>query len=230
MFLESNLPGDSLFGPKDGEPVGIHSRHSAMPAAPDVPSQLDGDVDPVAEADVYLAYGRDQQAEEILQEALRVDPDRLAIRMKLLEIHAKRRDPQAYETLASELRELTHGSGPDWQRVAEGGREVDAGNPLYDDEAQPRAKPTVAPIDFDLGLDDDEPAPHPTAVHKTELDRLGAAFDADGESPHAIKLSLARELHALGDADGARTLAEEVATESSGKLQADATRLLSELR
>ena len=32
-------------------------------------SQLDaiGDVDPVAEADVYLAYGRDLQAEEILK-------------------------------------------------------------------------------------------------------------------------------------------------------------------
>ena len=58
-------------------------------------SQLDaiGDVDPVAEADVYLAYGRDLQAEEILREALRVNPDRTAIHLKLLEIHAKRRDP-----------------------------------------------------------------------------------------------------------------------------------------
>jgi hypothetical protein len=38
-------------------------------------SQLDaiGDVDPVAEADVYLAYGRDLQAEEILKEAMRAD-------------------------------------------------------------------------------------------------------------------------------------------------------------
>jgi hypothetical protein len=39
-------------------------------------SQLDaiGDVDPVAEADVYLAYGRDLQAEEILKEAMRATP------------------------------------------------------------------------------------------------------------------------------------------------------------
>jgi Tfp pilus assembly protein FimV len=39
-------------------------------------SQLDaiGDVDPVAEADVYLAYGRDLQAEEILKEAMRSNP------------------------------------------------------------------------------------------------------------------------------------------------------------
>ena len=41
------------------------------------PSQLDaaGDVDPVAEADVYLAYGRDLQAEEILKEAAASQPD-----------------------------------------------------------------------------------------------------------------------------------------------------------
>ena len=40
-----------------------------------------GDVDPVAEADVYLAYGRDLQAEEILKEAMRATPDRQAIRL-----------------------------------------------------------------------------------------------------------------------------------------------------
>ena len=49
-------------------------------------SQLDAadDVDPVAEADVYLAYGRDLQAEEILKEAVRSNPGRLAIHTKLL--------------------------------------------------------------------------------------------------------------------------------------------------
>ena len=38
-------------------------------------SQLDaiGDVDPVAEADVYLAYGRDLQAEEILKDKRRLN-------------------------------------------------------------------------------------------------------------------------------------------------------------
>ena len=65
-------------------------------------SQLDaiGDVDPVAEADVYLAYGRDLQAEEILKEAMRGNPDRLAIRTKLLEVYAKRRDAKGFELLA----------------------------------------------------------------------------------------------------------------------------------
>ncbi|MFS2048508.1 FimV family protein, partial [Variovorax sp. CT11-76] len=72
-----------------------------------------------AEADVYLAYGRDLQAEEILREALRVNPDRTAIHLKLLEIHAKRRDLRAYESLATEVHKLTGGNGADWTRVVD---------------------------------------------------------------------------------------------------------------
>ena len=87
-------------------------------------SQLDaiGDVDPVAEADVYLAYGRDLQAEEILKEAMRGNPDRLAIRTKLLEVYAKRRDTKGFELLATQLYALTKGEGDDWAKAQELGR------------------------------------------------------------------------------------------------------------
>jgi pilus assembly protein FimV len=62
-------------------------------------SQLDtNEVDPVAEADVYIAYGRDAQAEEILKEALRTHPERHAVRLKLLEIYVTRKDARAFET------------------------------------------------------------------------------------------------------------------------------------
>jgi pilus assembly protein FimV len=57
-------------------------------------SQLDtNEVDPVAEADVYIAYGRDAQAEEILKEALRTHPERYPVRLKLLEIYAAPQGP-----------------------------------------------------------------------------------------------------------------------------------------
>jgi len=46
------------------------------------------EIDPIAEADVYMAYGRDAQAEEILKDALAKDSTRQAIRVKLLEIYA----------------------------------------------------------------------------------------------------------------------------------------------
>lgn len=89
------------------------------------------DVDPVAEADVYMAYGRDAQAEEILLEALQKDPQRTAIHAKLLEIYASRGSVKQFETLAGEMYAQTGGVGQEWSRVAELGHALDAGNPLY---------------------------------------------------------------------------------------------------
>ena len=95
-------------------------------------SQLDtNEVDAVAEADVYIAYGRDEQAEEILQDALSLHPDRHALRVKLLEIYATRKDRQKFGTLAAELRVLTHGVGEAWAQAAQMGMVLDPGNLLY---------------------------------------------------------------------------------------------------
>lgn len=94
------------------------------------------DVDPIAEAEVYMAYGRDAQAEEILKEALTKDPSRHEIQVKLLEIYASRKNVSAFETLAGELYAAIGGrSHPLWHKVAEMGRELDPGNPLYAAEA-----------------------------------------------------------------------------------------------
>ncbi len=96
------------------------------------PGTIDTDeVDPVAEADVYMAYGRDTQAEEILLEALQKDPQRTAIHAKLLEIYAGRRSVKQFETLAGELYGQTGGVGADWAKVAALGLALDPNNPLY---------------------------------------------------------------------------------------------------
>ena len=104
------------------------------------------DVDPIAEAEVYMAYGRDAQAEEILKEALSKDPSRHEIQVKLLEIYASRKNVAAYETLAGELYAAIGGrSHPLWHKVAEMGRELDPNNPLYAPEAGVKAA-DVAPV------------------------------------------------------------------------------------
>jgi pilus assembly protein FimV len=90
------------------------------------------EVDPIAEAEVYMAYGRDAQAEEILKEALNKDPGRQEIAMKLLEIYAARRDTLAFETQASEIYAAIAGQPtPLWAKVTELGRSIDPENPLY---------------------------------------------------------------------------------------------------
>lgn len=114
------------------EPVAEHGNsvfdNNFAPSA----SQLDtNEVDPVAEADVYIAYGRDGQAEEILKEALRHHPERHAVRLKLLEIYAARSDARAFESQASELYSLSRGEGDEWAQAAQLGRTLEPGNPLY---------------------------------------------------------------------------------------------------
>ncbi len=134
-FLESRLQPDSFFGASGGQRVDTNDAPNSASASSMVysPSQLDaaGDVDPVAEADVYLAYGRDLQAEEILKEAMRINPSRVAIHAKLMEIYAKRRDTKAFETVANEVFAVTKGQGSDWDTAAALGREIDPANPLY---------------------------------------------------------------------------------------------------
>ncbi len=142
-FLESRLQPDSFFGASGGQR--IDTRDAGNSAAGQSSSmsyslsQLDaiGDVDPVAEADVYLAYGRDLQAEEILKEAMRSTPERMAIRSKLLEVYAKRRDVKGFELLATQMFNLTRGEGEDWVKAQELGRSIDPDNPLY----QPGGRP-----------------------------------------------------------------------------------------
>ncbi|MGK5064428.1 FimV/HubP family polar landmark protein [Janthinobacterium sp. LB3P112] len=97
-------------------------------------SMLDAnETDPVAEADVYIAYGRDGQAEDILKEALRIHPERHAARLKLLEIYSARNDVRAFEDQASELYSLTRGQGEEWPQAAALGLALDPANPLYGD-------------------------------------------------------------------------------------------------
>jgi len=81
---------DGLLGAAGGaSAVGAAEAAGASAAAPAGAAE---EVDPLAEADVYMAYGRDVQAEEILREALSKDASRPGVHAKLLEIYAKRRD------------------------------------------------------------------------------------------------------------------------------------------
>jgi pilus assembly protein FimV len=211
-FLESRLQPDSFFGASGGQRIDTRDANSSTSGNSSSMSyslsQLDaiGDVDPVAEADVYLAYGRDLQAEEILKEAMRSTPERMAIRSKLLEVYAKRRDTKAYELLASQMFNLTKGEGPDWSHAQVLGLSIDPDNTLYRPGGMPEeqrggmAAPTapdmlgaatepyatpVAPPSFQpasdatlLDLELDLPATKPTAS-SAPLSDFGTPMDMD---------------------------------------------------
>ncbi|WP_412771111.1 FimV/HubP family polar landmark protein [Ralstonia solanacearum] len=66
---------NSLFGPAGAQNINA-AQHSVFGGDFRVGGGDNNDVDPIAEADVYIAYGRDVQAEEILREALVQQPER----------------------------------------------------------------------------------------------------------------------------------------------------------
>lgn len=156
-FEASAGPGGeaSVLGAAGAASVGAISQASVSQAS--VGGMEADEVDPIAEADVYMAYGRDAQAEEILKEALQKDAKRPAIHSKLLEIYAARRDAASFEDTARKLQALSGGSSPEWEKAAALGHSIDPQNPLYgaSSGAAPVAdvahEPAPAPnLDFDL--------------------------------------------------------------------------------
>ncbi len=131
-------------------------------------------VDPISEADLFLNFGRDVQAEEILKEALQNAPNNHQIQLKLLGIYANRKDKNSFSIYARQLQD----SGDDaaWQQAVAMGRKLEPDNPMYGGgsrsmedtgsatvqvaafsspqaapENVPKAQPAALDFDFDVG-------------------------------------------------------------------------------
>lgn len=110
----------------------------------------DDNVDPISEADLFLNFGRDAQAEEILKEALKNTPNNHQIHLKLLGIYANRKDASSFATIASQLKDSDDEHA--WQEAVGMGSKLDPNNPMYGgsgsmDNAAASQKTTV----FDAG-------------------------------------------------------------------------------
>jgi pilus assembly protein FimV len=61
------------------------------------------EVDPLAEAEVYLAYGRAGQAVQVLKDAVKRNPQRQELQLKLLEAYQQQNDVTSFDDLVSEM-------------------------------------------------------------------------------------------------------------------------------
>ena len=142
----TDIKTNTVFGSTGGGVVNTGDNSLASDFSREGLGNIDTDeVDPIAEAEVYLAYGRDAQAEEILKDALKKDPQRQEIYLKLLEIHSQHNKPSAFETVASELFAVSHGQGDVWHKAVTLGRQLDPTNPMFQDEAPAGATASAAP-------------------------------------------------------------------------------------
>jgi pilus assembly protein FimV len=127
-------------------------------------------VDPVAEADVYMAYGRDSQAEEILLEGLKTDPTRSAIHLKLLELYANRKSVDQFQGVASQLHDLNDGQGPDWERAVAMAQGLGVSGGMFGAAVASEPEPPAAPEAEVAAAEEVPPAAMDTVVsHADEL-------------------------------------------------------------
>lgn len=164
------------------------------------------EVDPVAEADVYLAYGRHQQAEEIIRDAMEKAPERNDLKLKMLEIFFATKDADNFDKQAQELHDaLGNEKDPLWAKAVTMGSQLCPGNPLFGGvsaehlqeelaSANTESDEDLLDFDFDLdssALDDNEQAPVAESDEidlDAELEKMGTAVDvaevvAENEPP-----------------------------------------------
>lgn len=189
----SSLEGDGDFAEEE-ESYDAGAQEEEFDDAPAEPET--GDV--VAEADIYIAYGKYDQAEEMLVKALDKEPGNADMRLKLLEVYANQQDVARFDPHYAKLRAV--GAAEALNRAAQlrggisGAGEFDPD--LYDTSdveafaaspAQRNDTQSVSTasgdegmadddLSFDLNLEDDDSGSESTAAFNESLDD---SFDLD---------------------------------------------------
>jgi pilus assembly protein FimV len=210
--------------------------------------------DALAEADIYIAYGRHPQAIDLLNNALANEPNNPVYRLKLLEIFTELNNRPA---AASQLKKIQALGDPDStaraETMMEGLRdEPDTEFAKSDNRAAVSGSPGLPPnplammtdaepLEADFSGLEIESADTASIVdddldlsrdfgksiqESSEDEELVIAADSNGLS---TKLDLARAYLDMGDDDGARQILDEVVAEGSEELRAEARTLLNRI-
>ncbi|MEE4742588.1 FimV/HubP family polar landmark protein [Pseudomonas alliivorans] len=91
--MDMNAPPASFDG-LDVTPPNV--RMGAGPAAVAATAARERPADPLVQAEIHIAYGRMNQAVELLEESVKNEPERDDIRLKLMEIYAEQGNNKAY--------------------------------------------------------------------------------------------------------------------------------------
>lgn len=235
ILTSGGLRANTVFGNTTG-----NSSNSDTSFLTDFAQSADGsmidtnDVDPIAEAEVYMAYGRDAQAEEILKDAIVKEPKRYELHLKLLEMYAGRKDTSAFEAIAGELYTTLGSEDDTWAKVAALGIELEPDNPLYNLSNTPipiaaEEKSKLDISDFadvalakgdalDFSLDDDLMASEEKVEDATSViaDSFGTAEPVESESVFDLDVAENERVEeipveSLASAGGVEAQPEEVA-------------------
>ena len=159
--------------------------------------------DALSEADIYIAYGRFNQAADLLTQAINEEPKRSDLRLKLLEVHGENNDLEGFRSTFAGLESLGDvealgkaetfktrfpaGSFGESAPAVDDLDDLDLDLGLDDEsdidtaEASTDDSSGLDDLEFDLddlGIDEDEPAPAQKSAQEADDDALD--FDLDG--------------------------------------------------
>lgn len=230
--------------------TGQQGEEAAVAAAPG-----DAEQDPIAEADIYLAYGRHSQAQQMLETAIDREPGRTDLRLKLLEVFVDQDSPEQFKATCEALLAIDPGANADAEALLGGVDDASRWWPQgsvaapadeFLESYTEGSEVTDADLGLELDLDTDTDAPAADAITEADVEAekdfsLQLAYDADTAEADAqqeeqaeagqedevgTKLDLARAYIDMGDIEGAREILDEVLKEGDSAQRDEATTMM----
>ena len=185
------------------------------------PEDFDAERDVIAEADIYLAYGRYEQAREILDSAIEDEPARIDLQLKRLELFVAQQSPDLFRNACQALLVVdptvnvaAEALLKDVENISDWWPEDTISTPTdeflesytHDDALADSVEGEEGKGEFGLQLAYDA---------DSEGKPAGAVEPARENDEVGTKLDLARAYIDMGDLEGAREILDEVMTEGS---------------
>ena len=213
---ESDFASDMDMPPSSFEGLETPAPHAKMPPAPTVTEPVrEHPADALVQAEIHIAYGRTNQAVAVLEDAIKHEPERSDLRLKLMEVYAEQDNTAGF--VAQERQLIATGKNhaeveelksryPSMAAAAAAvagvaaaavlASEIDAKyvEDLLHDEPEVAAQPqpyTEVPLDeefdnaFDLSLDDLDGESTPTASNRAVAQEDATLDDLDLDAPFA---------------------------------------------
>ncbi len=179
--VEENEKVESMTGEQisENDESDLASTEDAIIQKAETSAALEADEardDVVAEADVYLAYGIYQQAEDLLKQAIVENPDRNDYQIKLAETYYAGKNADAFIEVATQIKQsVDSDDSAEWKKMMVMGQDLCPDSVMFqgatvDDLDVETLVPDAPLMDFDLGV---------TEAEEKGVEDTSAASDLD---------------------------------------------------
>jgi pilus assembly protein FimV len=162
----------------------LEATHIAAPGAAEaVMAGDEAEEDPLTEVNVYLAYERYDQAEELVRSAIAQYPDRHEYKLRLLEVFYAGKDLGSFESSARELQDAVGADSPLMGEASKMWQDMSPGRDLFSEGEGGGTVPEEQDVVFDVtGGEVDEAKTVPTSGAGTSGESSSVDFDLGFES------------------------------------------------